>query len=157
MTIALYLSVEDQNQLTENIWFNTSSASDYITQGVDEFRLVKNLHQSKTPSSIKVLLFVFIVLFLVVFFLLIFIRKWILLSRLINEKLRRKRRWLSRNSLIFLQRTENRSWKRLNRRTSSVIDQSSYFQEFSKLFADDDKQGYHRSVFICHPRSKCQW
>lgn len=53
MTMALYFSVREQNDLTDNIWLNTSAGSDYIAQSVDEFRLVKDLKQSKMNLYIK--------------------------------------------------------------------------------------------------------
>ena len=55
MTMALYISVQEQNELTDNIWLNTSSGSDYIAQSVDEFRLVKQLKQSKMNLWIKLI------------------------------------------------------------------------------------------------------
>jgi hypothetical protein len=68
MTMALYFSVQDQNELTDNIWLNTSAGSDYITQSVDEFHLVKTLKQSKINLWMKLICitccFLFILLFL---------------------------------------------------------------------------------------------
>ncbi|CAF0874657.1 unnamed protein product [Rotaria sordida] len=59
MTMALYLSVQEQNDLTDNIWLNTSTGSDYIAQSVDEFRLVKKLKQSKISLWIKLICITF--------------------------------------------------------------------------------------------------
>ncbi|CAF2923167.1 unnamed protein product [Rotaria sp. Silwood2] len=59
MTMALYLSVQEQNDLADNIWLNTSTGSDYIAQSVDEFRLVKKLKQSKINLWIKLICITF--------------------------------------------------------------------------------------------------
>ncbi|CAF3467251.1 unnamed protein product [Rotaria socialis] len=59
MTMALYLSVQEQNELADNIWLNTTTGSDYISQSVDEFRLINNLKQSKMALWIKLLCFTF--------------------------------------------------------------------------------------------------
>ncbi|CAF2251423.1 unnamed protein product [Rotaria magnacalcarata] len=59
MTMALYLSVQEQNELSDNIWLNTTTGSDYISQSVDEFRLINNLKQSKMALWIKLLCFTF--------------------------------------------------------------------------------------------------
>ncbi|UJR30958.1 hypothetical protein I4U23_018470 [Adineta vaga] len=53
MTMALYFSIQEQNELADNIWLNTSAGSDYIAQSIDEVRLVKNLKQSKLNLWIK--------------------------------------------------------------------------------------------------------
>lgn len=68
MTMALYLSVQEQNELADNIWLNTSTGSDYIAQSVDEFRLVKKLKQSKINLWIKLICvtFCFLVMFLLI-------------------------------------------------------------------------------------------
>lgn len=57
--MALYLSVQEQNELTDNIWLNTSAGSDYINQSVEEFRLVKHLKQSETNLWIKLVCIAF--------------------------------------------------------------------------------------------------
>ena len=59
MTMTLYLSVQEQNDLVDNIWLNTSAGSDYINQSVDEFRLVKRLKESKTNLWIKLVCIAF--------------------------------------------------------------------------------------------------
>ncbi|CAF4790867.1 unnamed protein product, partial [Rotaria sp. Silwood1] len=59
MTMALYLSIQEQNDLADNIWLNTSTGSDYIAQSVDEFRLVKKLKQSKISLWIKLICITF--------------------------------------------------------------------------------------------------
>jgi t-SNARE complex subunit (syntaxin) len=75
MTMALYFSVQEQNELTDNIWLNTSAGSDYIAQSVDEFRLVKNFKQSKMNLWIKLICvtfcFVLILLFILTLILII--------------------------------------------------------------------------------------
>lgn len=72
MTMALYLSVQEQNELTDNIWLNTSAGSDYIAQSVEEFRLVKDIQQSKMNLWMKLICITFSFLFILIF-LLIFI------------------------------------------------------------------------------------
>lgn len=57
--MALYLSAQKQNDLVDNIWLNTTTGSDYIAQSVDEFRLVKNLKQSKIHLWIKLICIAF--------------------------------------------------------------------------------------------------
>ncbi len=69
MTMALYFSVQEQNELTDNIWLNTSAGSDYIAQSVDEFRLVKNIKQSKMNLWIKLICITFCFLLILVFIL----------------------------------------------------------------------------------------
>jgi hypothetical protein len=69
MTMALYFSVQEQNELTDNIWLNTSAGSDYIDQSVEEFRLVKNIKQSKMNLWIKLISISFCFLLILLFFL----------------------------------------------------------------------------------------
>ena len=69
MTMALYLSVQEQNELADNIWLNTSTGSDYIAQSVDEFRLVKKLKQSKKHLWIKLICVTFCFLVMLLFIL----------------------------------------------------------------------------------------
>jgi t-SNARE complex subunit (syntaxin) len=59
MTMALCISVQEQNELTDNIWLNTSAGSDYIAQSVDEFHLVKKLKESKMNLWIKLICITF--------------------------------------------------------------------------------------------------
>ena len=63
--MALYFSVQEQNDLADNIWLNTSTGSDYITQSVDEFRLVKKLNQSNMNFWIKLICTIFCFLLIV--------------------------------------------------------------------------------------------
>ena len=56
MTMALYFSVQEQNELADNIWLNTSAGSDYIAQSVDEVRLVRKINQSHMNLRIKLVL-----------------------------------------------------------------------------------------------------
>ncbi len=67
--MALYFSVQEQNELTDNIWLNTSAGSDYIDQSVEEFRLVKNIKQSKMNLWIKLISISFCFLLILLFFL----------------------------------------------------------------------------------------
>lgn len=53
--MALYFSVQEQNELADNIWLNTSAGSDYIAQSIDEVRLVKTLKQSKMKLWMKLI------------------------------------------------------------------------------------------------------
>lgn len=69
MTMALYVSVQEQNEITDNIWLNTSAGSDYIDQSVEEFRLVKTLNNSKKNLWIKIICIVFIFLLILIIFL----------------------------------------------------------------------------------------
>ena len=71
--MALYVSVQEQNELTDNIWLNTSTGSDYIAQSVEEFRLVKNLKQSKMNLWIKLIAITFCFLFILIFILILII------------------------------------------------------------------------------------
>ncbi|CAF0719607.1 unnamed protein product [Adineta steineri] len=71
MTMALYFSVQEQNELADNIWLNTSAGSDYIAQSVDEFRLVKNLKQSKMNLWIKLICITFCFLLVLIFILIL--------------------------------------------------------------------------------------
>ena len=71
MTMALYLSVQEQNELTDNIWLNTSAGSDYIAQSVEEFRLVKNIQQSKMNLWMKLICITFSFLFILIFLLIL--------------------------------------------------------------------------------------
>ena len=73
MTMALYVSVQEQNDLTDNIWLNTSSGSDYIAQSIDEVRLVKTLKQSKMNLWIKLIALTFCFLLIHVFILVLII------------------------------------------------------------------------------------
>ena len=57
MTMALYFSVQEQNELADNIWLNTSAGSDYIAQSVDEVRLVKKINQTHMNMWAKLVLF----------------------------------------------------------------------------------------------------
>ncbi len=66
MTMALYFSVQEQNELADNIWLNTSAGSDYIAQSVNEFRLVKNLKQSKMNLWIKLICITFCFLLILI-------------------------------------------------------------------------------------------
>jgi hypothetical protein len=67
MTMALYLSVEEHNELADNIWLNTSTGSDYISQSLDEFRLVKQIRQTKFNLWIKLTSIAFCSLLISVF------------------------------------------------------------------------------------------
>jgi t-SNARE complex subunit (syntaxin) len=53
--MALYFSVQEQNELADNIWLNTTAGSDYIAQSVDEVRLVKKINQSHRNLWIKLI------------------------------------------------------------------------------------------------------
>lgn len=67
MTVALYLSVDDQNGITENIWLNTANGSDYINQTIDEIRLVKKFRQTKIEIFLKIISVVFCFVFFAFF------------------------------------------------------------------------------------------
>ena len=64
--MALYVSVQEQNEITDNIWLNTSAGSDYIDQSVEEFRLVKNLKTSNENLWIKLICIAFVLLLLLI-------------------------------------------------------------------------------------------
>ncbi|CAF0776820.1 unnamed protein product [Didymodactylos carnosus] len=71
MTMAMYFAVQEQNNLTDNIWMNISAGSDYISQSVNELKLVKELQQNKIGRWIKLLclafcLFVILIIILVI-------------------------------------------------------------------------------------------
>lgn len=66
MTMALFLTVQEQNDLTDNIWLNTSAGSDYIAQSVEEFRLVKNIQQAKMNLWMKLICLTFAFLFILI-------------------------------------------------------------------------------------------
>ena len=72
ISMALYFSVQEQNELADNIWLNTNAGSDYIAQSVNEFRLVKTLKQSKMNLWMKLICITFCFL-LILLFILIFI------------------------------------------------------------------------------------
>ena len=69
--MALYLSVQEQNDLTDNIWLNTSAGSDYIAQSVDEFRRVKTIKQSQMNLYMKLICLTFAFLFILIFLLVV--------------------------------------------------------------------------------------
>ena len=78
MTMALYFSVQEQNELADNIWLNTSAGSDYIAQSFDEVQLVKSIKQSKRNLWIKlfsIMFCFFLILVLILILALIFNQK----------------------------------------------------------------------------------